>query len=51
MIIMEFTLRTVVIMILLLVAMLVFASLILGWGKDSNDIMNAAINPFRDLFK
>ena len=46
---MELTMKTVIILVLVLIAGLVFASLILGWGGDLNMWFQAVIKPFEDL--
>jgi hypothetical protein len=46
---MEFTFRTVVVMILLLVMALVCAIIIFGWSADANNIFHSVLAPFKDL--
>ncbi|MFH0956919.1 MAG: hypothetical protein V1813_03580 [Candidatus Aenigmatarchaeota archaeon] len=46
---MEFTFRTVIVMILLLIMALVCATIILGWSGDANNLFHAVIGPFRDM--
>ena len=46
---MEFTLRTVVIAILVLVLLLVSATLIMGWGEESNNIFHIAMKTFNEM--
>jgi hypothetical protein len=46
---MEYTLRTIVVLTLLLVATLVFAAIMLGWGSEVTEWLTAILNPFQDL--
>ena len=46
---MEFSLRIVVVLVLLLVAALIFATLIMGWGKDALGWSEAVMGPMREL--
>jgi len=46
---MELTMKTVIILVLVLIAGLVFATLILGWGVDLNKWFAAVIKPFEEL--
>jgi hypothetical protein len=46
---MEFTMRTVIIMILLLVMALVCATILFGWSADANSIFRLVLSPFKDL--
>jgi hypothetical protein len=46
---MEFTFKTVVVVVIILVAAFVFASIMLGWSGQTNDIVNATLSPFIDL--
>ena len=47
---MELTLRTVVVLIIILVSAVVFVSLILGWGGQAREWFNDIIAPLRDMF-
>lgn len=46
---MEFTIRTIMVMIIILVAGLVFATMILGWGAEANSWLAITTEPLRDL--
>ena len=46
---MEFTLRTMVVLIIILIAAFVFASLILGWGNQANMLFAETFNQLRKL--
>lgn len=46
---MEFTIRTIVVLTLLLVATLVFAAVMLGWGSESSEWLTAVMSPFQNL--
>jgi hypothetical protein len=46
---MELTMRTIVVLLILLVATLVFASIILGWGSESNTWLHNFLKPFQDI--
>lgn len=46
---MEFTMRTIVVLTILLVATLVFASIMLGWGSEATQWLSAILRPFQDL--
>lgn len=46
---MEFTIRTIVVLTLLLVATLVFAAIMLGWGSEASEWLTAILTPFQDL--
>lgn len=45
---MEFTLRLAVVIILLLIATLVFATLIISWGDLSNTMFGDVFGPLQD---
>ncbi len=47
--IMEFTIRTIVVLTLLLVATLVFAAVMLGWGAEASEWLTAILSPFQEL--
>jgi hypothetical protein len=46
---MELTLRVIVVLMLLLIATLVFAAIILGWGSEASKWLSAILEPFKDL--
>ena len=46
---MELTMRTVVMMLILLIATFVFASIMLGWGSQTSSLINEVITPFLDM--
>jgi hypothetical protein len=46
---MEFTFKTIVVMALLLIATLVFASIMLGWSGEATEWLTAILSPFQDL--
>lgn len=47
---MEFTMRTVVILLLTLIAVLVCATIIIMWSTEANGLLGSVIKPFQDLF-
>ena len=46
---MEFTLRTIVVLVLILVAALAFVSIMLGWNVDLSQFFEKILNPFEQL--
>jgi hypothetical protein len=46
---MEFTMKTIVVLILLLIATLVLASIMLGWGDEATRWFVLAFEPMQDL--
>lgn len=46
---MEFTIRTIVVLTLFLIATLVFAAIMLGWGSEATEWLTAILTPFSDL--
>jgi hypothetical protein len=45
---MELTFRTIVILIIILVALLVFAGMIMGWGANINSWFNQVFDPLQE---
>jgi hypothetical protein len=46
---MELTLSTVVVLLILLIATLIFASIMLGWGGEATTWLNSTFTPFQNL--
>ena len=46
---MEFTLKTVVVAILVLILLLICATLIMGWGEESNNIFHVIMKNFNQM--
>ena len=46
---MELTLRTIVVMIIILVTAVVLITIILGWGGQANAWFSDVMKPFQDL--
>lgn len=46
---MEFTMKTIVIMLLILVVALVCATIILSWSNEANGLLGVVIKPFQDM--
>jgi hypothetical protein len=46
---MELTMRTIVVLVILLLAALIFAAIILGWGNEARYWFSSFIQPFQDL--
>jgi len=46
---MELTMRTIVVLIILLIATFVFASIIMGWGTEVGTWLNATLTSFQNM--
>ncbi len=45
---MEFTLRTAIILIILLVAALLYATIMIGWGEEGTSWMSDSLEPMKE---